>query len=402
MHKHQLQSEMDFNLKAELMGEQSIEKAIKLIKAYEEKNPSSDTRKSLLSSSIRLSEMVSPAIHKISKKCIEKLKIDLPVELFVYSSPQFNAACYKPEGGKLYIIFSSSLIESFNEEEIKYVLGHELGHYMFGHHDIPIGYITHGENPMNIDRALFLKLFKWSRYAEISADRAGAYCVDDFSSVASSLFKLSSGITKFDLVKFKINDYLKQIDELLKHETDKKRDNYQDWFSTHPLSPLRVKALSYFFESKVFKKEGSSTDKLEEQVEETLSFMDPDYMNSQTEKSKALRDLFIAASAILASVDGEISKSELEAINKVTGGSVNIEAISIDRISDDLPKRIDKVNELNSDFQKQQVLRDLSLLISPIENAKPEEHDFLNELMTKLNVDTSLLETLANPRPYLD
>jgi hypothetical protein len=71
------------------------------------------TRRRLLGTSVRLSRFMAPDVHRMADECIEKLEMTIPHELYVYSSPQFNAACFKPEGGKLFVMFSSSLLEKF-------------------------------------------------------------------------------------------------------------------------------------------------------------------------------------------------------------------------------------------------------------------------------------------------
>jgi Zn-dependent protease with chaperone function len=86
-------------------------------------------------------------------------------------------------------MFSSSILEAFSAAEIRFVMGHELGHHLFHHHDIPIGFVLRGQQRPSPKLALMLT--SWSRYAEISADRAGAYCARDIEAVAHSLFKLA-------------------------------------------------------------------------------------------------------------------------------------------------------------------------------------------------------------------
>ncbi|MFT5574355.1 MAG: hypothetical protein ACI9FR_003298 [Cryomorphaceae bacterium] len=110
---------------------------------------------------------MAPEITKMADQYIEMLGVELPLELYVYSSPQFNAACFKPEDDRLYVIFSSSLLEGFNSTELKFVMGHELGHYVYDHNAVPIGYLLRGES--RPDPQLALELFAWSRYAEVSA-----------------------------------------------------------------------------------------------------------------------------------------------------------------------------------------------------------------------------------------
>ena len=72
-------------------------------------------RRSLLATSVRLTASMAPDIARTAEECIEKLGVKIPLELFVYSSPQFNAACFKPENDRLYVMFSSSLLEGFSK-----------------------------------------------------------------------------------------------------------------------------------------------------------------------------------------------------------------------------------------------------------------------------------------------
>ena len=102
-------------------------------------------RRRLLATSVRLSRSMAPDVHKMADDCIETLEMKIPHELYVYSSPQFNAACFKPEDGKLFVMFSSSLLEKFSGSELKFVIGHEFGHHVYNHHEIPIGYLLHGQ-----------------------------------------------------------------------------------------------------------------------------------------------------------------------------------------------------------------------------------------------------------------
>lgn len=124
-------------------------------------------RRRLLATSVRLSPVMAPALTQIATECMARLGVNLPVELYAYSSPHFNAACVKPEEGRLYLMFSSSLLDHFDEEELRFVVGHELGHFVYQHHDIPVGYLLKGQQPVSPDLAL--KLTSWSRYAEVSA-----------------------------------------------------------------------------------------------------------------------------------------------------------------------------------------------------------------------------------------
>jgi len=245
MTKQQLRAKQDRKLFDLLSKTREVEHINQQI-ARQEASGSLGTRRRLLTTSVKLNQRMAPSLYTIANECIEKLGVEIPIELYAYNSPQFNAACVKPEDGKLFIMFSSSLLDAFDEQELKFVMGHELGHFIFNHHDIPIGYLLQGQQSISPDLAL--QLTSWSRYAEFSSDRAGAYCVNDFDAVARSLFKLSSGGTS-GIVKFKLQDFLTQVDEMQLEDDNINRSSQQDWFMTHPFSPLRVKALQLFHRS---------------------------------------------------------------------------------------------------------------------------------------------------------
>ena len=101
-------------------------------------------RRHLLATSVRLSRSMSAPLHQMADQCTERLGIDSPLELYAYASPQFNAACFKPEEGRVFIMFSSGLLEAFSDTELLFVMGHELGHHVYQHHDVEIAYILRG------------------------------------------------------------------------------------------------------------------------------------------------------------------------------------------------------------------------------------------------------------------
>jgi len=170
----------DLALYEKLKEHRDVKRVNEQIARHEAEGPSG-IRRNLLSTSVRLTPSMSPEIASMAEECVEKLGVDLDLELYVYSSPQFNAACFKPEDGRLYVMFSSSLLEGFTSQELKFVMGHELGHHVYDHHAVPVGYLLKGQQ--RPDPELALELFAWSRYAEISADRAGAHCAQDMDAL---------------------------------------------------------------------------------------------------------------------------------------------------------------------------------------------------------------------------
>jgi len=103
---------------------------------------------------------------------------------------------------KPFIVLTSGLVDLLQEEELRFVVGHELGHALSGHAlyqtllqrllmlsgvlaVLPLG--TLGL------RAIVAALFEWSRKAELSADRAGLLATQDPATAFRVHMQLASG-----------------------------------------------------------------------------------------------------------------------------------------------------------------------------------------------------------------
>jgi len=345
----------DLKMFENLMGSQDVIKANEYLKR-QSGDAGSPIRRHLLSRSVRLTKAMSPSMHAMAENCISKLGVSMPLELFVYSSPQFNAACFKPEDNKLYVMFSSSLLEGFSESELMFVMGHELGHHVYGHHDIPIGIMLKGENRPSAKQAL--ELFAWSRYAEISADRAGAHCAQDPNAVASALFKLASGLTG-DFVEFDLDDFVKQVDEMMVVDQNAaiSEAESQDWFSTHPFSPMRVKALQLFEASKLSTRGSMDVNELEVKVQALMSLMEPSYLQAKTDEAEAMRRFLFSAAIAVANASSGINKKEIEAFEEFFGKGSLSDKLNIEETIDRMQSRGEAVKEVASMARRMQLQR---------------------------------------------
>lgn len=377
----------DLALFETLKRDRDVVRVNEQIEKHEAEGPSG-IRRNLLSTSVRLTPGMAPEIAKMADECIEKLGVELPLELYVYSSPQFNAACFKPENDRLYVMFSSSLLEGFNSQELKFVMGHELGHHVYDHHAIPIGYLLRGKTRPSPQLAL--ELFAWSRYAEISADRAGAHCAQDMDAVARSLFKLSSGLTS-KIVKFSLDDFVKQVDDMqMADQLPGQGAPQSDWFSTHPFSPLRVKALKLFEQSELHGGSGSKVD-LEVGVQAVLSLMEPSYLEAKTDTAEAMRRLLFAGLIAVADAHDGITENELEIFAKYFGKYAFTDKLDIDRIKETLKSRITEVKTKASETQSMQVLHDLCVMAQADGGVKPAERAALELVATGLSIPSSFI-----------
>jgi Zn-dependent protease with chaperone function len=103
---------------------------------------------------------------------------DVP-ELYVSQTPFFNAGAYGID--KPFIVIHSAAIELLDDDELRVLLAHELGHVMSGHAlyrtiAAILALISLGALPMLASLAVLpvrLAFLEWSRKSELSSDRAG-------------------------------------------------------------------------------------------------------------------------------------------------------------------------------------------------------------------------------------
>jgi Zn-dependent protease with chaperone function len=100
-------------------------------------------------------------------------------ELYVSQTPFFNAGAYGIDSP--FIVVHSAAVELLDDNELRVLLAHELGHVMSGHalyHTIAaiLAIVSLGALPVLASIAVLpirLAFLEWSRKSELSSDRAG-------------------------------------------------------------------------------------------------------------------------------------------------------------------------------------------------------------------------------------
>jgi len=388
MNPNDLQADGDRDLAERLLKEQDVKRAIE---AIDREGHRAGVRRHLLGTSIRLTPEMAPDVHETLDGCRRTLGLESPIETYVYPGAEFNAAAVRPERGRLLVIVSSSLLEAFEPDELEFVAGHELGHHLFDHHRIPVADLLDGN--IRISPGLVLQLFAWQRYAEISCDRAGVICAGGLDPAARALFKLASGL-RGGRVQVRIDQFLSQVADLKEEaslmapQDDQERS---DWFSTHPFSPLRLRAADLFARSELMRKGGTPRAELEAQVAELMTLMQPSYLHEKSGVAEAMRRLLFAGGVAIAAASGEVKEEEIEELERLLGpGSVPVE-VKPEVISRDLPSRIADVKKHVPPLRRAQVLRDLCIIARADGRVEPEELRVIRDIGAAIDVDVALV-----------
>ena len=206
-------------------------------------------------------------------------------------------------------------------------------------------------------------------------------------------FKLASGLTS-KTIQFNMDDFLKQVDEMqLEDDEPGQGAPKEDWFSTHPFSPLRVRALKLFDESSFMKKGGTEPVDLEVGVTGLMSLMEPSYLEGKTETAEAMRRLLFAGALVVANARDGIGEEEIALFEKFFGKGAFSDGLDLDALDRDLEERIDAVKESASTPQAMQVVRDLCMVARAEGEASDEEIEVLERVAEGLGIAKSFVCT---------
>ena len=291
----------------------------------------------LLTNSVRVSKEILPKVGSAIETVFDRIKIENNFNFFVTAdNNQANASCsLMSSASRPDIVLTSRLIELLSLEELQFVIGHEVAHYVYQHALYP--------NHNNVeDRNLKLNILNLSRAAEISADRIGFLACANLDASLKANFKLASGLSDKHF-NFKPSTYLDQLRDL----EDLGKSSSELW-STHPSFLIRMQSLIWFSMSKEYheffdqKKKGSySLSEIDEKLDSKIKKITGD--ESENSNKRIYESALIWGSLDIYLSDKKFSKDEQEEFSNRFGEKAK-KAISLMKISNArgmLDKKID-------------------------------------------------------------
>jgi tellurite resistance protein len=397
-----IQSRRDRVLREELVEDWGVKHALKKIDKLTS-GYGLRTRRNLLTGALRLTKTIAPDAHRSLALCREVLGYDRPVELYVKSDPMVQAFCTRSVSGPIIIGVSSRLLETFSDAELRFVIGHELGHAVFDHFAIPMPATATLEDVGGkfVSRPVSLKLYLWCRAAEITADRAGAVCSGDIEPAANALLKIASGLGS-NVIKPDLEAFVSQIDALHAAPAacadERNEEGVLDCFDTHPYSPLRVRALIAFARSQAFQRatgkpvDGIDADELERIVEHDLSVMEPSYLEDRGEMPELMRRVLFCAGVCVAAANGEIAPTELRALRALLGAKNVDVPEDVEAIRRELAERVTAAKDKMPFAGRAQIVQHATIVAAADGHVEQSELDELTKLAQALGVDPMVID----------
>ena len=208
-------------------------------------------RVQLTGSNIKVTGDSFPEVHQLLLRACRTLDLPIQPELYIGGGGEINAFTAGVE--RPIIVLTSGAVDLLTEDELFFVIAHEIGHIKSGHvlyyqiaEFLPviaeiIGSATFGIGEL-LGAGLHVALLNWKRKSEFTADRAGLLAIQDVNTSLSAMMKLA-GLPQKYYDRVNVDDFVAQARAFEAMDNDK-LTWIAKWLSTvglsHPWTVLRA------------------------------------------------------------------------------------------------------------------------------------------------------------------
>ena len=176
-----------------------------------------------LGTAVKVDHRQHTRVHRLLGEAASALDVREVPDVYVYADPRPWARTMGINHP--FIVMSSGIVKMLDDDELRFVLGHELGHALSGHAlyttmlvqllrlSNTLAWLPFGALGL---RAVIAALFEWQRKAELSGDRAGLLATQDPAAALRCHMKMAGGgdLDDLDITAFRAqgDDYLASPD----------------------------------------------------------------------------------------------------------------------------------------------------------------------------------------------
>ncbi|UCH60688.1 MAG: M48 family metallopeptidase [Anaerolineales bacterium] len=147
----------------------------------------------LMQRAVAVSPQSTPELNELVQGCQQRLQ---PGEVRVYLLPSktLNAYTFGLDDPKVVVLYSA-LLKVMDADELRFIIGHEMGHVRLGHTRLNslVGGMAGIPSSSAASALLALAFLGWNRACEYSADRAGLLACGKPEKAITALIKLVAG-----------------------------------------------------------------------------------------------------------------------------------------------------------------------------------------------------------------
>jgi len=209
-------------------------------------------RLTFLASAVRASERQFPHVHELVRDGSYILDLPDVPEVYVFQDPTVNAMALGRD--KPFIVITTGMINLYDPEELRWVVGHELGHILSGHAVyrtmllilLQLAQRAALWTPLGLGlQAVVFGLEEWFRKSELSCDRAGLLAGQDVDAARRALMKLAGGAQLSELNPDAFREQAHEYDAV-PDLRDSILKIMQLRGNTHPFAVVRFAELDYW------------------------------------------------------------------------------------------------------------------------------------------------------------
>ena len=256
--------------------------------------------------SLKVSTELLPQLFSLCEEVKAKLNFKEPIDFYITGNSEINASAFFAFDANLphIVEINSGTYNLLNEDELKYVIGHEIGHLIDGDAIIKGLFNFLYPDKETLERCpdfLLNRCELYNKLAELSADRYGYKASGSLETCVRAIFKMASGV---DLEKMNVSM------KVLMEENERHLDYFlkSGGFAgdSHPVDPIRVRALDLFANSKT---QTALTKGMNELIDRLQTF-------TFGELDDALAEFVASAGILISQIDGKCDNNEEEYIIK--------------------------------------------------------------------------------------
>lgn len=251
---------------------------------------------------MKVDKEILPEFYALCQDVKKRLNFKDAVDFYVTGDSTLNAfsVAAEDEDHPHIVNINSAMFDLMSEEELRFVIGHELGHIINKDSALKrLIYFVFPPDNTNPPITLRYKIRLHDQLAELVADRYGFLANGNLNACVTAFYKMSSGL---DLAKMSVSidallsDNRKRLDYFMKGKGLSRYD--------HPGNPIRVQAINLFATAK-------SEKELEEGMDELINIL-LKVGNGPLDEDLSV---FIASAGLLvANADDRVTEKEIEHI----------------------------------------------------------------------------------------
>jgi len=297
----------------------------------------------------RVTNELIPWLSKLLQDVKDCLEFSQSLNLYINNSPHMNASSITGNDQEPNIIrLNSPIIEKFDTEETKFILGHEIGHILCESSRVNelLQFVFPSEEA--IPPILLNKIKVWEKLNELSADRFGLIVCKDLKKAVSCMLKISSGLN-FSNLNVDFNSFMEDNRKKIDYFRQENLIN----LSSHPINAIRIKSLELFYNSGFYKDIGYKKDINDENFEREINDLTDLILIKRNSELDYHRCYFIgSAGLIMAQIDSQMNNQEFYAITNTlaeftTFPELFLQSINADNISDIFIRSIEAIKGIN-------------------------------------------------------